>query len=244
MKKTVRKEQEKDEEQEQEKEQEQEQEKKKEGKVTGKKEIHAKKQVVVESKGAGKKAELETEKIKVAGKEEIQGAKKMADLGTKPATNVAAKKKERSKSDNDNSKVSPTKARTTSQSRWKTVNNNLPAKVNKKVDDTKEGKDDKDKASVRPTPKTRSISTNRRRASPEKKKPVEKVKLEVQGKKLQTPPAPSDSNKQKMDLLFAAHCNWGTEEETGEDKGISAYQLTRWLKNVNLLRPKVNELTK
>ena len=242
MKKTVRKEQEKDEEQD--KKQEQVQEKKKEGKVTGKKEIHAKKQVVVESKGAGKKAELETEKIKVVGKEEIQGAKKMADLGTKPATNVAAKKKERSKSDNDNSKVSPTKARTTSQSRWKTVNNNLPAKVNKKVDDTKEGKDDKDKASVRPTPKTRSISTNRRRASPEKKKPVEKVKLEVQGKKLQTPPAPSDSNKQKMDLLFAAHCNWGREEETGEDKGISAYQLTRWLKNVNLLRPKVNVLTK
>ena len=116
--------------------------------------------------------------------------------------------------------------------------NTLPAKVNKKMEEIKKDNDDKDNTlKVRSPSKTRSISRNRRQASPEKKKQVEKVKLEVKGTKLQKPP--SDSNKQKMDLLFAAHCNWGAEEDKEEAKGISAYQLTRWLKNVNLLRPKV-----
>ena len=195
--------------------------KKEQGKEQGKEEV----------KMVGEKEENHAKQEVV----ESKGAKKKVDLETKPAT----KKKERTKSENDAKlKVSPNKARSTSQSRWKTLNNNLPAKVNKKVEDAKECKDDNDNTlKVRSTPKTRSISRNRRRASPEKKKLAEKVKLEVKGTKLQKPPL--DSNKQKMDLLFAAHCNWGTEEDKGEDKGISAYQLTRWLKNVNLLRPKV-----
>ena len=173
---------------------------------------------------------------------ESKGPKKKVDLETKPAAKIATKKKERTKAENDaKMKVSANKARSTSQSRWKTLNNNLPAKVNKKVDDPKEGNEDNGNTlKVRSTPKTRSISRNRRRSSPEKKKQVEKFELEVKGKKLQKPPPVSD--KEKMDLLFAAYCNWGTEGENVEENGISAYQLTRWLKNVNLLRPKVNEL--
>ena len=179
--------------------------------------------------------------------DEGKGAKKKADLKPKPAAKIDTKKKERTKSESD----SKLKARSTSQSRWKTLNNNLPAKVNKKVEGqgkgkresttTEEDKEGNDKTlKVRTNPKSRSISRNRRRSSPEKKKQVEKFELEIKGKKLQKPPPVSD--KEKMDLLFAAYCNWGTEGENVEENGISAYQLTRWLKNVNLLRPKVNEL--
>ena len=87
---------------------------KEEGKEEGEKEENLAKQEVVESKGAKKKVE------------------------TKPAPKIATKKKERTKSENDSKlKVPPTKARSTSQSRWKTLNNNAPpAKVNKKEENT------------------------------------------------------------------------------------------------------------
>ena len=167
------------------------------------------------------------------------------DLKTKPTGKIDTKKKERTKSESD----SKLKVRSTSQSRWKTLNNNSTTKVNKKTVELGEGKretspttEDKDgndnTLKIQKTSKSRSISRNRRRSSPEKKKPVEKVKLEVKGKKLQKPPPVS--NKEKMDLLFAAYCNWGIEDGKEEENGLSAHQLARWLKNVNVLRPKVN----
>ena len=58
-----------------------------------------------------------------------KGAKKKVDLATKPATKNDTKKKEKTKSENDSKlKVSPTKARSTSQSRWKTLNTFPPAR--------------------------------------------------------------------------------------------------------------------
>ena len=61
--------------------------------------------------------------------------------------------------------------------------------------------------------------------------------MEVKGKKMKTPKMPPPlSDKEKFDLLFEAYSKWGTDE--APDKGISAYQLTRWLKNVELLEGK------
>ena len=61
-----------------------------------------------------------------------------------------------------------------------------------------------------------------------------KPKLEVEGKKMKTPKMPAPlSDKEKFELLFEAYCKWGTEE-TNSDL-ITAYQITRWLKNVELL---------
>ena len=197
-------------------------------------------------KEEGKKDVKEEKEVIKKEKVEGKGAKKKVDLETKPPAKIDAKKKERTKSENDSKlKVAPNKTRSTSQSRWKTVNNNLAAKANKKVENTKEDNDEKDnnlKVRSTPNPKNRSISRNRLKSSPETKAQVEKPKLEITGTKIRKPSTQDPvSSKQKMDLLFAAYCNWGSEGEKEGGKGISAYQLSRWLKNVNLLRPKVSE---
>ena len=71
----------------------------------------------------------------------------------------------------------------------------------------------------------------------DKLSPASKEKMEVKGKKMKTPKMPPPlSDKEKFDLLFEAYSKWGTDE--APDKGISAYQLTRWLKNVELLEGK------
>lgn len=60
-------------------------------------------------------------------------------------------------------------------------------------------------------------------------------KMEVQGKKMKTPKMPTPlSDKEKFELLFEAYSKWGSDETTTE-KGITAYQVTRWLKNVEML---------
>ena len=86
--------------------------------------------------------------------------------------------------------------------------------------------------------KSRNNSTvSSKSQSIEKKQPVKKdSKLEVQGKKMKIPklkPAPL-TDKEKFDLLFEAYSKWGVDENCPE-LGISAYQLTRWLKNVEML---------
>ena len=72
----------------------------------------------------------------------------------------------------------------------------------------------------------------------DKLSPASKEKMEVKGKKMKTPKTmpPPLSDKEKFDLLFEAYSKWGSDEAA--DKGISAYQLTRWLKNVELLEGK------
>ena len=60
-------------------------------------------------------------------------------------------------------------------------------------------------------------------------------KMEVQGKKMKTPKMPTPlSDKEKFELLFDAYTKWGSDEMPA-DKGITAYQVTRWLKNVEIL---------
>ena len=72
----------------------------------------------------------------------------------------------------------------------------------------------------------------------DKSSPTSKNKMEVKGKKVKTPKLPPPlSDKEKFDLLFEAYSKWGSDE-AATDKGISAYQLTRWLKNVDLLEGK------
>ena len=62
--------------------------------------------------------------------------------------------------------------------------------------------------------------------------------MEVKGKKMKTPKMPPPlSDKEKFDLLFEAYSKWGSDDGAA-DKAISAYQLTRWLKNVELLEGK------
>lgn len=72
----------------------------------------------------------------------------------------------------------------------------------------------------------------------DKPSPASKEKMEVKGKKMKTPKMPPPlSDKEKFDLLFEAYSKWGSDDGAA-DKAISAYQLTRWLKNVELLEGK------
>ena len=70
-------------------------------------------------------------------------------------------------------------------------------------------------------------------ASSVEEKPKKDLKMKVTGKKLELSSSMNLSVEEKTDLLFSAYSNWGRPGEQHE-KGISAYQLTRWLKNVSL----------
>ena len=62
------------------------------------------------------------------------------------------------------------------------------------------------------------------------------AKLAVKGKKIDGKKSPSPaSDREKFDSLFSIYCNWGTDTNNDQDKGISAVQLTKWLKNVNIV---------
>ena len=61
-------------------------------------------------------------------------------------------------------------------------------------------------------------------------------KLSVEGKKIKgkkAPPPPSD--KERFDSLFDVYCTWGNDSTSDQDKGLTAMQLTKWLKNVNIV---------
>ena len=95
----------------------------------------------------------------------------------------------------------------------------------------------KDKSFEKEEVETKMQKTNKP-LNKDKLSPASKEKMEVKGKKMKTPKTmpPPLSDKEKFDLLFEAYSKWGSDEAA--DKGISAYQLTRWLKNVELLEGK------
>ena len=94
----------------------------------------------------------------------------------------------------------------------------------------------KDKTFEKEEVETKIQKTNKP-VNKDKSSPASKEKMEVKGKKMKTPKMPPPlSDKEKFDLLFEAYSKWGSDE--APDKGISAYQLTRWLKNVELLEGK------
>ena len=63
-----------------------------------------------------------------------------------------------------------------------------------------------------------------------------KEKLEVKGKKMKTNKMPDPlTDKERFELLFEAYSKWGTDDSVNAEKGITALQVTRWLKNVEIL---------
>ena len=147
---------------------------------------------------------------------EKKEVKRKVDINLK----VATKKKPITKTEGSSQlKVSPKKARSTSQSR-------------KLVKDTKVNEKLKNNSKPKLSPKPKQRATSKSRNGSENEKPV--TKLEVTGKKLTLPAAPALTVEEKAELLFTAYSNWGQAGQE-QERGITAYQLTRWLRNVNLI---------
>lgn len=154
---------------------------------------------------------------------EKKEVKRKVDINLK----VATKKKPITKTEGSSQlKVSPKKARSTSQIR-KLVKD---TKVNEKLAAPRNSDQNNSKPKLSPKPKQRATSKSRNGS--ENEKPV--AKLEVTGKKLTLPAAPALTVEEKAELLFTAYSNWGQAGQE-QERGITAYQLTRWLRNVNLI---------
>ena len=181
-----------------------------------------------EDTNASKTQEKETEKGKKVAEKHPGNNPKLRASPLKTRSRSRGRKsdadaKGRKNDKSQNRKISPKpkidpkpKVAPKLKSRSKTRNGRRPDKEN-------------DKAEVKDEKKGKKVEL----ASSVEEKPKKDLKMKVTGKKLELSSSMNLSVEEKTDLLFSAYSNWGRPGEQ-HDKGISAYQLTRWLKNVSL----------
>ena len=190
------------------------------------------KTVVKTTKPTEEEKETEDDKTRDKKSTARSNAEK-SDKTSKTAT-IAKKNNAKSKSDVKESRLN---AHNNNKESLKVKSNeqnpSLKEKETLNVKSSEQKPNSKDK-----TIKSRTNSTISSKSIAEVKKQPEKntAKMEVKGKKMKIPklkPAPL-TDKEKFDLLFEAYSKWGADENCAE-RGISAYQLTRWLKNVEMM---------
>ena len=203
---------------------------------------------VVENKPKKDIKEKSKDDVQEKKKKEIKGTKiKDVKNKAKESLKEEERKDNNKKVNNNNDKLSPSEsksdAKSPSKSRKTSVvsSRRCPSK-NRTTKEPSETENKKDKQSGDLTPpktRTSSIASNRSKQNTSPKKSLNSsgtVKPAIERKKSRgrkSPPPPTD--KEKFESLFDMYCNWGSDNTTDEDKGITAVQLTKWLRNVNIV---------